>query len=87
MSPVGSKGDLSHVYASVRIDCYAVGRDKLSGPLSTPYIAQSSQTVTVQVVNGDAAANVGIVGVHLKLGRHLTDVDQVIFDVQSAGAV
>ena len=74
-STVGGPGDLTYIYVSVRINCYTVRGDKLSGSLSTSHIAQSSQTATGQVVNGDAAANIGIVGVHLKLGRHLTDVD------------
>ena len=87
VSAVGGKGDLPHVYVSVRIDCYAVRRDKLSGALSTPHIAQSSETVAVEIVNSDAAADVGIVSVHLKLGRNLTNIDQVVFDVQSTGAM
>ena len=81
MSAVGGKGDFPHVYVSVRVNCYTVRGDKLSGSFSTPHITQSSETVTVEVVNGDAAADIGIVSVHLKLGRYLTDINQVVFDV------
>jgi hypothetical protein len=64
-----------------------MGSDKLSGRLSGSHIAQSSKTTTGEIMNADAVAKIGVIGVDRKLSGWFADVDTFAINVQSAGAV
>src|SRR5688500_15844400 len=64
-----------------------MGGDELPRPLASPDISQPGQAATGQVMDGDASADIGIIGIDIQLAGQLADIDQVIFDMKSAGAV
>ncbi len=60
---------------------------ELAGSFAGTAVAEAGKLISIQVVDCDAGADVGVVGVDVEVGEELADVNKVVFDVKSTRAV